>query len=258
MTAEPEYVDGFRDLGLSEGDTVLIHSSLISFNWREYGGIEELATVIFDSLYEVLGEEGTIIVPTFSFSFTDDSPNGYWNFVESESEMGVFTEYVRSHPESTRTVHPFYSFAIFGDLSDELGRIHARDSFSTDYLFGNIHQMNAQILILGLDYNSAMTFFHYVEQQEGVDYRHKKDFHGIMNIHGKEYYDTYSMLVRDLDRGIETYVNPMGERLEDEGVFETKSIGGAEVKLGRAKNIYEATAQNMKENEKLLYKENKD
>lgn len=255
MTAAPEYVDGFRNLGLSEGDTVLVHSSLIGFNWREYGGVEELTEVVFDSLSEVVGEDGTIIAPTFSFSFTDDSPNGYWDLAESESDMGVFTEYVRTRPDSTRTVHPFYSFAIFGDLSNDLGKVHDRDSFSTDYIFGKIHQMNAQILLLGLDYNSAMTFFHYVEQQEGVDYRYKKDFKGTMNIHGKEYHDTYSMLVRDLDRGIETHVNPMGKRLENDGIITTGVIGGSEVKLGRAEEIYNATARNMKEDPTLLYRE---
>lgn len=255
MTTVPEYVDGFRDIGLSKGDTVLVHSSIIGFNWREYGGVEELTEIVFDSLSEVVGEEGTIIAPTFSFSFTDDSPNGYWDLSESESDMGVFTEYVRTHPDSTRTVHPFYSFAIFGDLSDDLGKVHSRDSFSTDYIFGKIHQMNAQILLLGLDYNSAMTFFHYVEQQEGVDYRYKKEFKGTINIYGKEYYDIYSMLVRHLDRGIETHVNPMGKRLENEEVITTGLIGGSEVKLGRAEEIYSATARNMKEDPTLLYRE---
>lgn len=257
MTAAPEYVDAFQNLGLFEGDTVLVHSSLIAFNWREYGGVEELTEVVFDSLCEVLGEKGTLVVPTFGFSFTDDSPNGYWNFAEAESEMGVLTEYVRTHPESTRTVHPFYSFAVFGNLADDMGKVHDRDSFSTDYIFGRIHEIDARILVLGLDYNSAMTFFHYVEQQEGVDYRHKKDFHGTIDIYGKEYYDTYSMLVRDLERGVETHVNPMGERLEEEGVIETASVAGSEVKLGRASEIYDATARNMKGPKNLLYRESK-
>jgi len=255
MTAESEYVGGFRELGLSEGDTVLIHSSLISFNWREYGGIEELAEVVLDSLFEVIGEAGTIVVPTFDFSFTNDSPDGYWSLTDSQSDMGVFTELVRTHSESTRTVHPFYSFSIIGEEAESLGKIHHRDSFSTDYLFGELYQRNAQILLFGLDYNSAMTFFHYVEQQEGVDYRYKKNFKGTIDIHGKEYYDTYCMLVRDLDRGIETHVNPMGERLEDEGVIETANFAGSTARIGRAKEIYEATARNMAENEKLLYRE---
>lgn len=254
MSGKSDYIKGLQELGLGKGDTVLVHSSLIEFDWKKYGGMEKLVDIVFESLREVVGETGTLIFPVFNFSFSDESPEGYWSLGETESEMGVLTEHVRQHEDSVQTVHPFYSFAIIGNESEELGKIHDRDSFSKDYIFGEVHDRNAQILILGLDYNSSMTFFHYVEQQEGVDYRFKKDFHGLININGKEFYDTYSMLVRDLERGIETHVNPMGGKLEDENVVTTRTFGGAEAKLGRAKEIYNATAQNMAKEPELLYR----
>lgn len=255
MSGKSEYIEGLRSLGLEKGDTVLVHSSLIRFNWKKYGGMEDLVEIVFNSLREVVGETGTLIFPAFNFSFSDDSPEGYWSLEETESEMGVLTEYVRQRKESVQTVHPFYSFVIIGSEAEEMGKIHNSDSFSREYIFGEIHDRNAQILVLGLEYNGSMTFFHYIEQQEDVDYRFKKDFHGTINIHGKEYYDKYSMLVRDLDRGVETHVNPMGEQLEREGVISTAAIGGAEAKLGRAKDIYDLTAQKMAEDPTLLYRE---
>lgn len=254
MSRRSEYIEGLQNLGLETGDTVLVHSSLIGFNWKQYGGMEEFVDVVFESLQEVVGETGTLIFPVFNFSFSNNSPEGYWSLKETESDMGVLTEYVRQHEDSVQTVHPFYSVVIIGDGAEEMGKIHNRNSFSEDYIFGEIHDRNAQILILGLEYNEAMTFFHYIEQQEGVDYRFKKNFHGTIEIHGKEYYDTYSMMVRDLDRGVETHVNPMGERLEEEDVISTATFGGSEAKLGRAKEIYDATAQKMTEDPTLLYR----
>lgn len=255
MRRESEFVEGFRDLGLGSGDTVLVHSSLIGFDWRAYGGIEELVDTVFESLREVVGEAGTLVFPVFNFSFSDESPDGHWSLEDTESDMGVLTEYVRQHEDSVQTVHPFYSFAVVGPDSEELGRCHSRDSFSEEYVFGELHDRNAQILILGLEYDDSMTFFHYIEQQEGVDYRFKKDFRGTVEIRGKEYWDEYSMLVRDLDRGIETHVNPMGEWLEETGVISTATVGGAEVKLGQAAEIYDSVASKMTEEPRMLYQE---
>jgi aminoglycoside 3-N-acetyltransferase len=255
MSGKSKYIEGLQNLGLGTGDTVLVHSSLIEFNWKEYGGMEEFVRIVFDSLREVVGETGTLMFPVFNFSFSNDSPEGYWSLDETKSDMGVLTEYVRHHEDSVQTVHPFYSFAIVGDKAGAMGKIHSRDTFSEEYIFGEVHSQNAQILVLGLEYNDAMTFFHYVEQQEGVDYRFKKDFHGTIDIHGKEYYETYWMMVRDLDRGVETHVNPMGEQLEADRVISTATFGGAEAKLGRAQEIYDATAQKMAEEPTLLYRE---
>jgi aminoglycoside 3-N-acetyltransferase len=242
-----------RELGLSEGDTVLVHSSLIGLDWKEYGDIEDFAEMVFDSLMNVLGDDGTLIVPTFTLSWSDNSPNGYWNLEESESETGLLTELVRTHPESTRTVHPIYSFSVIGNNAEKLGKIHDRDSYSRKNMFGKIHDMNAKILLLGVNYNNAMTFFHYVEQQVGVDYRYWKDFHGKLNIHGKEILATYQIYVRDLGRGIEIEVNPMGERLEEENVMSSMSMFGGRAKIGQAEEIYDLTREHILKDEKYLY-----
>jgi aminoglycoside 3-N-acetyltransferase len=98
-----------------------------------------------------------------------------------------------------------------------------------------------------------MTYFHYVEQQVGVDYRYWKDFKGELNICGKEFRDTYQIYVRDLTRGIEIEVNPMGEQLEQEGIVETTELAGGEAKLGRAKEIYDLTREYILKDGKYLY-----
>jgi aminoglycoside 3-N-acetyltransferase len=236
----------FRDLGLESGDDILIHSSL--------SGMKCEPEDLLDAIMEIIGDDGTLIVPTFNFDWTNNAPDGIWNINDSPSEMGYFTELIREKEESIRTVHPFYSFACLGAQAEEYGRVHSRDTFSRDYLFGTLHDVNAKMMIIGLEYNHSWTFSHYIEQQQSVDYRYKKPFSGKMVINGKEYYDEYLHYVRDLSRGIETHVNPMGDRLEQDGIVSTAKIANKEFKLGAAKPMYDRSAELMQTDERLMYR----
>jgi aminoglycoside 3-N-acetyltransferase len=99
-----------------------------------------------------------------------------------------------------------------------------------------------------------MTFFHHVEEIEGVDYRYIKIFSGeVTDEDGVTYKDNFSMLVRDLEKGVVTEVDPMGELMEDAGIVSIRVIGEATVKLMKANDVYTFTAREMKHNPRLLY-----
>jgi aminoglycoside N3'-acetyltransferase len=61
------------------------------------------------------------------------------------------------------------------------------------------------------------------------------------------------MLVRDIDKGVITEVNPMGELMERAGIIKARKIGEADVKLMKANEVYEFTAREMKRDPHLLY-----
>ena len=205
-----------------------------------------------DAIFRVIGDEGTLIAPTFNFDFCEGEP---FDIRCTPSKMGIFTEYVRGHPHSRRVLHPIYSFSILGKLADELGSLRYKSSYGRDSIFGKLRELDGKIMIIGLSYNNSMTFFHHVEEMEGCDYRYFKEFTGkVTDEGGYSYEDTFLMLVRDLDRGIVTAVDPMGEVLEGEGVVAIGDIGGTTVKLMKANDVYEITAQRMKESPRLLYR----
>lgn len=110
-------------------------------------------------------------------------------------------------------------------------------------------------MIIGLDYTHSLTFVHHVEQMEGVDYRYIKEFSGeVTDENGHTTTDTFYMLVRDLDKGVITEVNPMGALLEKLGVVTVHKIGDAEVKMMKANALYEAIAREMKRDPFLMYR----
>jgi aminoglycoside 3-N-acetyltransferase len=246
MLNKQELIDGFYKVGLKPGDVVLVHSSYHSF-----GGVEGGPQTVIDALLDVLTPEGTLIMPTFNFGFNQGEP---WDVRKTPSKMGVLTELVRLNPESRRVFHPFYSFAILGKLKEELAAVRYKDSYGSDSIFARLRKLDGKIMIIGLSYNHSMTFFHHVEQTQGVDYRFIKKFTGeVTDETSRTYTDTFTMLVRDLEKGVLTAVDPMGERLEKRGIIRIEKIGDADVKLMKANDVFRVTVEEMKQNPHLLY-----
>jgi len=108
--------------------------------------------------------------------------------------------------------HPFYSFAVLGKHAEMLGSLRYKSSYERSSVFGKLRDLDGKIMVIGLSYTNSMTFFHHIEQMEGVDYRFLKQFIGeVTDENGNTYTDTFEMLVRDIDKGVITEVNPMGD-----------------------------------------------
>jgi aminoglycoside 3-N-acetyltransferase len=242
----------FKKLGLSPGSTVLVHSDLRALiRSLDVAKIKDAPRVLYEAMIQVLGKEGTLIIPTFNFDFCKGVSFDVRN---TKSQMGIFTEYVRNLKESRRVLHPIYSFSIVGRLADELGGLRYKSSYGRDSVFGKLRDLDGKIMIINLPYNHSMTFFHHVEEMEGCTYRYFKEFKGKITDHeGRTYEDTFIMLVRDLDKGVMTQVEPMGKVLEEQGVVNIEKLGKAVFKLVSANDVYRITAQKMKEDPYLLY-----
>ncbi|RME05404.1 MAG: hypothetical protein D6803_08980, partial [Anaerolineae bacterium] len=127
-------------------------------------------------------------------------------------------------------------------------------SYGKRSVFAKLRQLDGKIMVIGLRYNDSMTFFHHVEEMEGVDYRYMKEFTGLVtDWDGNTYEDTFTMLVRDIDRGVHTMVDPMGALMEEAGIIKVRKIGQAKVCLMKANEVYEFTAREMRRDPNLLY-----
>ena len=246
MLTKDNLVTEFQAIGVTTGDTVLVHSS-----YKSLGGVDGGPQTVIDACLEVLGDTGTLIMPTFNFDFCKGEP---WDVRTTPSHMGAMTNMVREHPDSKRVFHPIYSFAILGKRAEFLTKDRYKSSYGANSLFAKLRQVDAKIMVIGLRYTDSMTFFHHVEEMEGVDYRYMKEFRGLVTDEdGNTYEDTFSMLVRDIDQGVITEVDPMGDLLEEAGVITVRMIGEAKVCLMKANSVYEFTAKEMRRDPKLLY-----
>lgn len=247
MLTRESLTEEFRASGVEAGDTLLVHSS-----YKSLGEVEGGPRTVIDALLAALGADGTLIMPTFNFDFCGGAT---FDVRETPSKMGVLTELVRTDPASRRIGHPIYSFAVLGRRAEECAAIENVSSYGADSLFGRLRDWNGKIMVIGLAYNDSMTFFHHVEEMEGCAYRYMKTFVGpYVDASGHVGERTATMFVRDMDRGVETMVDPMGELLVAQGVIQTRRVGDAKVSLMSARAVYEETARLLTDEPGLLYR----
>jgi len=109
-------------LGVSGGDSVLVHSSLHSL-----GKFENRAQILIDALMEVLGPEGNLLLPALSYeSVTPLHPS--FDIHQTPSCVGGLTEYFRHRPDVYRSLHPTHSVCATGKSARDFIQDHHLDS----------------------------------------------------------------------------------------------------------------------------------
>ncbi len=236
--------DEFRALGLQAGDTLFVHSSYSSLG-KAPGGMEGGPQAVIDTILEIIGDQGTLIMPTFNYDFLKGSP---WDIRNTPSQMGILTELVRTDPRAKRMFHAIYSMAAIGKHADELAAHRANDCFGETTIFTKFREWDAKILILGLAYSKSITFLHHCEQMAGVDYRFLKEFKGIaIDQQGKPNDVSYTMFVRDVARGVVLDFEPIGALL-DHQVVSLRRIGLGETRLMKCRDVFQVAVRAMQDN----------
>jgi len=208
----------WKDSGICLGDTLLLHSDLrrLIYNYSKRGLLITLSEIL-DSFKETLGEEGTLILPTFNFNFIHGHT---FDIINTNSETGLLSEFARKLNIGIRTNHPVYSFYVIGrheKLFKSLNNVCAYCEYSP---FGLLKKLNGKIAVLGLDDQNCMTFYHHIEEMNRVNYRYSKEFSGTVIYENRlTLQKTISIYVRNLDKGVVTNLNPAGELLWKNGLY---------------------------------------
>lgn len=229
--------------GVQAGDCLLLHSSLKRTLNTDIALSANLGpSDVLKSVLDVLGPEGTLLVPLFNFDFCDGVPFDYF---KTPSRMGEFTECVRRHDGAVRTGHPVYSFAALGYRAQDFADIDNQSGYGKDSPFAKLMELNGKIGILDLQENDSMTFYHFVEEACGISYRYLKAFTGdYTDRSGVTSRRTYMINVRDIERGVETAVNPAGEILWEAGAYVGDRPGvGSGLRVVEASSVFKITEE---------------
>ncbi|UCD58095.1 MAG: AAC(3) family N-acetyltransferase, partial [Candidatus Hydrogenedentota bacterium] len=107
MVTARKIVADLHSLGLDKGVNIVVHSSLSSL-----GHVEDGADAVIAALLEVIGETGTLVMPTFTFP-----PEPAFDVDSTRSTTGLLTETFRKREGVYRSAHPTHSVAAFGPLA---------------------------------------------------------------------------------------------------------------------------------------------
>jgi aminoglycoside 3-N-acetyltransferase len=253
-----ELAGRWRAAGVAAGDLLLVHSSI----GRTVRGLlkaglaaDRAVGVILDSFIAAVGPEGTLLLPLFNFDFTKGA---LFDIRATPSQMGVLTEAGRLHPGAARTGHPLYSFAAIGAQAARFDGLTNDSGYGPDSPFALLRALGGRIAVLDLPDQQSLTFYHHVEETLAVPWRYHKRFAGpYIGQDGIETRREFGLFVRDLERGVRTHVDPMGERLWAEGLYVGERPGrGGGLRTIAAAPLFDAVAQVIEagQAEGLLYR----
>lgn len=247
--------DDFRNaiaqLPLQRGDLVFLHSHLPRFGRPALvRDKHELCQHIYDSIVERIGPEGTIIVPTFTYSFPRKE---VFDVTQPAPMMGMFSEWIRTRPESVRSHDPCYSVAAVGALAEAITKDVPENAFGEDSLFDRFYKHDGKIL--SLSSGAGSTFAHYVERCLNVFYRFDKTFTGIIRTAGGERDAKSTIYVRYLsDDSLEAAWRAMDVEAKTQGLLAAAPVGRGEVHVISAADTFALIERTLPERPLFLTK----
>lgn len=222
------YEEIVAQFNLKAGDRIWLSSDIIglAMTYRKQTGVRFDQNALLDSFIKAVGKNGTILIPTFNFDFSN---HGHYDYIKSKGTTGALGNTALAREDFRRTSHPLHSFAVWGEDKDYLCNMENNNSFGTDSPFGYCIQRHVKQIILGTDYRHALTFMHYAESVCNAPYRYMKTFHGTyITVEGVEEVRDYIYPVRKLEIHPEECSNLVGAIFEEKGLSIKTEVAGIE------------------------------
>jgi aminoglycoside 3-N-acetyltransferase len=228
-----------RAIGLSSADVVLVHSS-----YRSLGAVAGGPQAVVHALLDVLGPDGTLVVPTHTPENTDPAtwlhppvPEDQWPVIRHEAPgfdvdrtpasrwMGRLAELVRTWPGALRSDHPQVSFAAVGRHAAEITAGHCRDdALGERSPLGAINRRNGKVLLLGCGHDSN-TSLHLAEWRHPKSPRHETGS-SIRRPDGTSHWTTWTDVAED-----ESDFKHLGADFDATGATTIGRVAGATARL---------------------------
>ena len=146
---------------------------------KDCKNLNQLCKKHLEVLKEVVGSKGTLLVPTYSYSFGETSALelASYNKERTESKIGAFPNYVIKEKDFRRTKDPMVSVAVWGEKSKKLTLDLPNSSYGIDSIFERLLDVEAKCVSIGLGVNWT-PFIHYLDYIKRAEYRYDKIFIG--------------------------------------------------------------------------------
>ena len=247
----------FTAIGVQNGMSLIVHSSLKSLNRWIVGG----TSAVILALEEALGIEGTLIMPAHTGDLSDPAlwqnppvPKEWWDLIRKEMPcfdrdltptwaMGALAEALKQCG-TIRSDHPQVSFAARGSQAQRITYDHSLTySLGENSPLARLYDCQAWVLLMGVNYDNN-TSLHLAEYRASFPSKQLAKISTIGRIHGKREWITYDDIVFDTDDFVE-----IGQAFEETtGLVRISKIGDAAVRLMPIRELVDFAVQWMSAN----------
>ena len=223
---ELDYMDFLQGVGVEKGDIIDVSSDMANvLLYCRRIGVRLVPDHLIDSLQELVGPEGTVMIRTFTWDFCHGEP---FDIRTSPSRVGALGNAAMKRADFKRTGHPIYSWMVWGKRAGELLQMDQPNAFGPGSVFDFLDINHAKQLTLGNTSSDSTTQMHHVEAACKVPYRFDKPFTGeYTDYSGNTCLKTYSMHVRPLNLKVtntEVDRDERGKELEKRGIMKVKHL----------------------------------
>jgi aminoglycoside 3-N-acetyltransferase len=239
MVTKTQLVSELRELGVKHKMVIEVHVAMSSFEYIVGG-----AQTVIDSLIEIVGYEGTLIMamhaggngepadwahPPIEYDLMQSFRENMPAFDKKETDtrgMGKVLENFRRRDGICVSSHPTLAYIAWGKYAKLLCN-HQSLNFplAEESPTARLYELKAYCLLLGVDYDNA-TCLHLAEYRSNT--RPVKVFGTSVMFNNKKSWMKYL----DLDLDSEDFIKGM-KRYEKDNYLAERTINGAECKLFR-------------------------
>lgn len=234
------------DLGLKREMNITIHSNMLSF-----GHIEDGLDGVYNTIRNIIGTKGTIVVPTYTTSL---KPNQVYDPLKTTPQtMGVFSNYIMHKQSSARTSNPVHSHAIEGPLKNVLLATRPDLSIGPGSIFEKLQEEGFYLLLLGCSFQQGATFLHHVEACNEVFYRTWIDLERkIVQLDGSIKKLKVKYYGRKNNISLKTNFEKIENLLQISGVCHTKKIRQTYSHMINLSDLFHSTKEILSSNPNIL------
>lgn len=253
IVKKAELKEHFKALGITKGDILLVHSSILDFGRVEKFSKEAQLFCFYDAIMETITDEGTLLVPAFFYEYGKFAMPFDTKKSPVSKSLGVFSAFVASLQNAYRSPHPIMSLAAVGKKAKEITQSKNPFCFGVDSPWQKLHAQNAKILMLGTA--KGMTFSHYIEHMIGVPYRYIKIFNTPVYENNKLLFSSTYSSARYLDFDINVNLSMIEKReneLLEAKVLKMSKYNGAKIRVVECSKIFDYIKDRVFENQWYL------
>ncbi len=258
IVIKSDVVDALRSVGLQSGDSVMVHTSL-----GQIGYVCGGAQTVIEALIEVVGQQGTIMMPTQSWKNLDpdtgvhsDVDESDWDTIRENwpaydkaitptNTMGAVAEMFRLWPGTIRSDHPARSVAAWGKNAQYLTENHDLSNiFGDTSPIGKLYELDGKVLLIGVDYDKN-TSIHLADVRAKYPGKHTSMEHSAVMENGKRIWKAYETLFVNGEDFVE-----IGADFETVHTVNRQKLGNAELKLMKQRELVDFAVEWIQKNRK--------